>query len=391
MYSARKTEFDNPVIAPDGTVYLPTSKPSETAPRGHTDVLVAIAPSGKIKWRLRGVGAVSLDSEGTIYGLSRPRSLLAIGTDGRTDWTFRTPNELGDQHLVVGKGRILCTDVKGNLYAISRQGRLIWRFACPAAPALPPILRDLTAAGPLAHPLQDADGTVYVADKRGRLYALDGQGNVKWATDLGRGMIGDDLLVTPGPRGGRMIIGIVVTLPNVGRQTRPEDIGPISSSLFCVDDKGRVKWRAAGNFMFDRPNLAVSGDKVYATGYSTLVAFDLGTGARQWSFKFAHPMGMPTMPAVDNQGTIYAAAPTDDPSSKEVIRAFEQGRPDWMRSTVYAFRPDGSLKWRKTVRGARRTQTVIGPAGRLYFATFTFDRGQTSGIGNRTLYVMSDR
>lgn len=171
-----------PVVGPDGTIYVAL----DTA-------LVAVAPSGEVKWRNTAIQTMSLPAavapNGTIYVAGRNGSLYAVRPDGTLEWAL----------------------------SVSERG----------------------VRAELHGPAVGNDGTIYVGDMLGSyddrsspppLTAVSPNGTVRWRTQIGRG-VGDVIL--PTPDGGLYVVG-------EGRNYHGTP-----DTLFGLDATGAIRFRHA--------------------------------------------------------------------------------------------------------------------------------------------------
>jgi outer membrane protein assembly factor BamB len=175
---ARRTPTtpSRPVLGPDGTVYVALDA-----------ALVAVAPSGEVKWRNTAVQTMSVPA--------------AVARDGT---------------IYVG-GR------NGTLYAARPDGTLQWAVSI-AAPS-----RTFVA---LPRPAVGVDGTIYVGvtlrghdrPKNSPLTAVAPDGTVRWQVEMGRGL--NDAII-PTAEGGVYVVGN----------------GDISEILARVDANGTIRFR----------------------------------------------------------------------------------------------------------------------------------------------------
>jgi outer membrane protein assembly factor BamB len=171
-----------PVLGPDGTIYVAL----DTA-------LVAVAPSGEVKWRNTAIQTMSTPAavarNGTIYVAGRNGSLYAVRPDGTLEWAL----------------------------SVSERG----------------------SRAELRAPAVGNDGTIYIGDMLGSyddestpppLTAVSPNGTVRWRTRIGRG-VGDVIL--PTPDGGLYVVG-------EGRNYHGTP-----DTLFGLDATGAIRFRKA--------------------------------------------------------------------------------------------------------------------------------------------------
>lgn len=171
------------VLGPDGTIYVAL----DTA-------LVAVAPSGEVKWRNSAIQTMSTPAavapKGTIYVAGRNGSLYAVRPDGTLDWAL----------------------------SISER---------------------VSGSAELSPPAVGNDGTIYVGDVLGSydernspppLTAVVPNGTVRWRTKIGRGVKG---VILPTPDAGVYVVG-------AGRSYHGTP-----DTLLGLDAKGAIRFRRA--------------------------------------------------------------------------------------------------------------------------------------------------
>jgi outer membrane protein assembly factor BamB len=167
--------FASPAVGADGTVYATSDD----------FTLRAFSPTGTPEWETAAAfqvfAAPSVGSDGTIYFGSYDQNLYAVNPDGSTRWTFTTSGNIGYGSLAApalgadGTIYVTCDDVTlgSFLYAVTAAGSQKWMFQ-PAGRFLSP-------------GLLDREGTFYIPDTNGTLYAVDATGAVKFTLAIGTG------------------------------------------------------------------------------------------------------------------------------------------------------------------------------------------------------------
>jgi outer membrane protein assembly factor BamB len=185
--------LDSPALAPDGTVYVGIDDPDAFGACGQC--LMAINPDGTIKWTTGITGSIqgpspTVGSDGTVY-VSGGNGLFAINPDGTLKWEysqgiFCSPSigpdgtvycsgyafdQNGDLRWKVPTGQTSATigsngmvyfganSAQGNLYDITPNGTLVWKFATGP----------ITGSDPLAI---GSGGTIYLGSADGNVYAI---------------------------------------------------------------------------------------------------------------------------------------------------------------------------------------------------------------------------
>lgn len=201
-------------VGTDGKIYLGTEDGAGT--------LYAFTPNGTIRWQASMGKAVkaspAVTSDGTVYALCDGAKLIAYNADnGSEKWSADLSGNAGG----------VAVDARGNVYAgtsagiwaYTASGSRIWQSAeahnvterggsLAIDPANNVIFAALKGKKGVAavnmsdgstkwtyaseyndcyHPVVDSEGTVYVNEKNGALYAVTSSGSLKWKYDTGLG------------------------------------------------------------------------------------------------------------------------------------------------------------------------------------------------------------
>lgn len=229
----------------------------------------------------------------------------------------------------------------------------------------------------------DADGTAYVGNSNGKLYAINPDGTEKWS------------FATGGKVQGSPAVGVDGTIY----------VGSQDNKLYALSPGGSLKWSyETQSTLRHSPALAVDGTVYLGCGGFELLAIN-PDGSLQWSFSFINEhdglettlTSMRGSPAIGADGTIYLGSAQEylfainpDGSLKwsywlGIEERFETAPVLGADGTIYirdyrgelmAFTPDGSLKWeaglRHEIQGYRRFHgPAIGPDGTLYVDYFS--------------------
>ncbi len=337
-----------PAIAEDGTIYVVTDAPS----------LYAISPDGQEKWKFdlrympEGESIYSrynysqstptIGPDGTIFVASYSQYpqwkncknyavVWAISPDGTKRWTFVVTDTCASGHIFIESspalgrdGTIFIADRSGDLYAISPEGRLKWKFA--------PESYFRTGLSPAV----GKDGTIYYTVQSlnpgtanaWHLIAVNPTGTEKWTFDMG-GLIANEPTPVIGEDGTIYISG---------------DDG----YFYALTPEGVPKWHFYGGGA-PIPIPAIGEDNtIYLGVHVNYYALDPATGAVKW--KSADHGGAPagSSPVVGKDGIVYGTT------------GYE----------ITAFSPvDGSEQWSTTVGSHDCSSPVIAQDGTLYVGT----------------------
>jgi len=166
--SGATVAYSSPALAPDGTIYVGTTK----------GYLRALNPDGTLKWQTYSTGRIRyappvVATDGTIY-VGSSAGLHAISPSGVLEWTFETEGRVAVAPALGADGTIYVGDLgrAGGLlaafYAIDPDGNEVWRYQ-------PEGTRNSFRGSPVV----DGDGNIYVTSGT-KLISLDENGNFRW-------------------------------------------------------------------------------------------------------------------------------------------------------------------------------------------------------------------
>ncbi len=340
---------------------------------------------GTLEWKYEGnFETPVIGSNGTIYAGSSEtysgsmdRKFYAFNPDGTVKWTFRletgTFGPLGEAKAAIGgDGTIYVASTYGSkFYAINPDGTLKWFFQ-------PEAWKNGTGST-WGQPAIGPDGTIYFGSREsgpsedfgstnwgdGKLYALNPDGSVKWATDIESGLtapaIASDGTIYIGTSGGSKIRAIssdgtenwafvaatswLSPSPAIG----PDGtiyIGHFDSdgkSLYAINPKGTKKWKfETGGTINSSPAVGPEGIVYVGSDDNKFYAIN-PDGTEKWSFETGAPVG--SSPAIGANNTIYFG-------SKD--------------NQFYALNPDGTLKWSYLSDGPIDSSPAVGFDGAIY-------------------------
>lgn len=370
--------------------------------------------SGGSRPFIDGLSATTLDRSGRIvvtgglWGGEQGNSQLLF--DGIpavvTQWTSSSivgyvseASSLGTVPVQVVTDAGASNPVMLNVTARQRSGRTKWRFAVDSS-----YMTHRPGVGP--------DGSIYVVDLHGRLYALSEDGGLMWMVDALQGqdglasegpvVVGDDgtIYVGVNPLGPTVELVAVspvgeiqwtFTVPNAIAWLAGPNLGPDGNvygvmnnggpyDVFSLTPSGSLRWNRQGQpFLFQyaplgseiefgpsQPGgvvdqLLVASDR---PGSGNIWAFDMQSGGQEFSFSIGWAPGffqqyVPQLAADPATGAFYYA-----------------GGPS---RGLYAYHPDGSFSWRHNpdIR-SESSAPDVGPDGTVYFS---WDMSHIGAVG----------
>lgn len=239
-----------PAVGEDGTIYF--------AAGPH---VYAITQAGELRWRFQGRGpfllsSPAIDSDGTLYAASIDDHVYAIASDGRMRWEYAAENDISSSPVIGDEGLIYFGSDDQHVHALDRDGRRVWRTHVDGYVRAPVALgrnQDVIAAvygpsprvvsldaatgelrwyfpvnvtespeiGVASGPLVDVDGNLYFGAHDDFLYAISGDGDLRWIHQLG-----EDIDSAPVLReDGTLIVGCDDGFVHAITEAPPDDAG----------------------------------------------------------------------------------------------------------------------------------------------------------------------
>ncbi len=242
LYEYYYSDFiGSPAIAQDGTIYINGHFKDYSMKYGF---LYALNPDGTVKWKyflndnegftVFPTGFPAVGADGTIYLSSQYyesgwiAKLNAINPDGTKKWEYAvsegqygsdvpSPAIAPDGTIYFVYNYHYSSSSDAHLCALDQNGGLIWNY--------------LINGYVKSHPAVASDGTIYLAARDGKLYAINPNGTQKWeyATEIG---VGTDFLTAPSVAKDGTIY--------VGGLFKDDDQYP--GILYAINPDGTFKW-----------------------------------------------------------------------------------------------------------------------------------------------------
>ena len=270
-----------PVIAADGTLYVPVSM-------GGNNSLYALSNEGAERWHTavshRCAGSAAIANDGTVYLASG--NLVAIGPDGALRWTFIAPDagQLSGSPAVGPDGTIYVATEGSGLYALTPDGTAKWHFP--------------TGEGNKSSPALASDGTVYLGGDE-KLYAVSPAGAKKWEAPL---EASEHLS------------------PMIDDQNR---VAAIRHDLLLFSPEGSLVATIATDAIWSQYPAALAPDGSWVIGSQSGLKSFGNDGQAAWKID-PQVLSGPSVPVIDAEGTIYLV------DHLGVVQAYdEQGQLRW--------------------------------------------------------------
>ncbi len=240
-------------------------------------------------------------------------------TTGALKWSYTTGVPIGTSPVIGSDGTIYIGNASGNLYAINSNGGLKWSYT--------------TGWGIGSSPIIIADGTIYVGSTDGNLYAIDSKGRLKWSYALG------------GPVNSEPAIGADGTI-YVDDNNHLYAISPVNTLKWSYPVRGYTPASIFGPDYthYSSPAIGADGTIYVGSGDGNFYAIN-PAGGLTWSYTTSGPIISSTMIGTD--GTIYVESSLDN--------------------KLYAINSDGTLKWEyATEKSTILFPPAMGPDGTIY-------------------------
>jgi outer membrane protein assembly factor BamB len=319
-----------PSIGPDGTIYLPTRFNNG---KNHLANLYALNPDGSKKWNYTILDGI-LNENCYNYFVGSP----AITADG----TIYITGEFHDN-----------TRNYGMVYAFNPDGTVKWKY----------ILNEGKAVYMTGSPSVWTDGTIYFSSSyyeegwNAKLNALTPEGTKKWEYAVSEGQYGNNV---PSPA-----IALDGTIYFVYHNS---SYSGSTVNLCALYQNGNIKWIYQFNGgVRSHPAVARDGTIYLAGDDSKLYAIN-PNGTFKWLYtaEKGDYSYFATAPSVSKDGTIYVGGSFQDNNEYKGI--------------LYAFNPNGTLKWTFTTVRSVGINPVIGADGTIYFG---------DGSASSTFYALN--
>jgi len=292
----------------------------------------------------RGTACPAISSDGTIYWGVTDGNLYALSSDGALLWKYHTGHEIYTAPVIGYDGTIFF-NCYITLYALNADGSLKWS----------------ATSGSLNYsPAISQDGTVYTIweGTNRRLIAFDQNGNSKWAYQLDNVPSSNPSISTNGT------IYVITSMPS------------ISSELWAINSDSSLKWRYDLNAVAtEGASIAIDVDgTIFVDGYLFLNAIN-PNGTQKW---LSPGNGM--HPVIAPNGTIYVGGFAVTPQGEaeqileDVYRCTQTVGADGTiylidEDMLYALDPDGNIRWQYGLLGEYPSAPTISPDGILYIGT----------------------
>ncbi|MDQ3875930.1 MAG: PQQ-binding-like beta-propeller repeat protein [Actinomycetota bacterium] len=255
--------------------------------------LYALGRDGRRRWRRR-VGAGSppvVGRDGTVY-VGVPAGLLALRPSGRLRWRYRIRRGVTSAPAVSRDGTIYAAGGDGRLHAVNRRGRRRWSVVVGQNPGVPSV-------GP--------EGTIYVGTGERRVHAISSSGRRRWTARVEGIVVGAPALAGRRiyvPSGLPTLRGAVTAFDLRGRRLWSFPTGDVVFSSPAVGGDGTVYFGSNDTYVY-----AVAPNGRLRWRYQTFSDID--------SSPAIGPDG--TLYIGSDDGSLYAFAPPPPPQRNSPV------------------------------------------------------------------------
>jgi len=278
--------------------------------------------AGDILWTFETGKEISpspaIGSDGTIYFGSDNENLYALSPDGNMKWRYSTENTSGLDHKLVypptigNDGTIYFGANYSHLYALSPDGNLKWRYRVNGG-----IHYSSSAI--------DINNNIYFGSYDFGFYALNPDGTLSWDYFMNFG-VSD---------------GVWDSSPSIGSDGTIY-VGSHDDYFYAFNNNGTLKWRyLTGNDINSSPAIDKNGN-IYVGSNDTYFYSFKSDGTLNWKFKTGGSIY--SSPVIDKNGIIYICSV----------------------DSLYAFNSTGILVWVKGLTFSRLSAPLIGADGTIY-------------------------
>lgn len=262
-----------------------------------------------------------------------------------TKWKYTTADYIYYGSPVIGvDGTVYIASFDRYVYAIKGNGTLRWRYQ--------------TGNMISSTPAIGSDGTIYVESEDNYLYALNGNGTLKWKYQTGNGdsspAIGDDGTIYVGSNDGNLYAlnsdgsikwkyqtGAGTSAPAIGNDGTIY-IGSYYGYLYALTNTGTLKWKYMSAGGISSPAIGSDGT-IYTGSYDNYLFALNSNGTLKWKYDMGSFLY--SSPAIASDGTIYI------------------GSGD---GYLFAVNSDGTLKWKYLTGNSVYSSPAIGNDGTVY-------------------------
>jgi outer membrane protein assembly factor BamB len=261
-----------------------------------------------------GVRAQAKDTGNALSSWSDARDILIRPADTLRIWRYQIKEGVTSSNYsspAIGPdGTIYVGSQDSYLYAVNGDGTLKWRFPTGG------VVRSSPAIAP--------DGTIYVGSYDNRLYALDPNGTVKWFYVTGGNVPSSPAIASDGT-----II-----------------FGSSDGFIYALNPDSTLKWRyGTGQDVYSSPAIAADGTVYCGSNDDYLYAL-AADGTFKW--RYSTSRDIQSSPAIAADGTVCFGS---------------------LNGILYALNPDSTMKWSFQTNGQIQSSPVIASDGTVYFGS----------------------
>jgi outer membrane protein assembly factor BamB len=223
-------------------------------------------------------------------------------------WAFHLADfDCSSSPAVATDGTIYVGNFTGDLFALTPDGKLKWKFKAGAEIKSSPAIAD--------------DGTIYFGSRDWKLYAVTPAGTLKWTFTTGGWVDSSPAIATDG------------TIY----------FGSWDTNFYALNPDGSLKWKFASDGIIDSSPAVGAEGTIYFGSHDKNFYSLSPEGKMRW--KYSTPGQITSSPAIGQDGGLYFTS-TD--------------------GNLYALKADGTEKWAARMGSATESSPVIGDNDDIY-------------------------
>jgi eukaryotic-like serine/threonine-protein kinase len=290
----------SPVLDSNGNIYVGS----------HGGTLYSFDHNGDFRWEFKARGGIScaaaVDNNENILVPSEDGTLYSLNPDSSRTWSFNVRDNIKNTPLILGE-YVYVAGQNGYLYCLTTNGDKLWDFNAET-PVSCPVSADLRS------------GNIYFGNKKGEFFAMSYDGRLLWVSYFPKMItsapaVAPDGTIYAGCEDGKLYSISPSQKINWSFKTRSwirsspaisKDgsifLGSDDHFIYCISDKGKERWRFdANDSILSSPAVCDDGKVFFATREGFLIALQ-PQGKSLWWLSLEDMVT--SSPAITPEGTL---------------------------------------------------------------------------------------